>query len=134
MLKSQRSLDQPVAHTHDHWNRHAAYVHAPSTHVEPFMHGDDTHSWIVKHVWPPSDVSYPGWHTHSWCPAPTITHRARRPSQSLSFVAHASTSISQWVPDHPAPHVHSYASTMSVHVEPFMHGEDWHSSALSSQL
>jgi hypothetical protein len=48
---------QPAAHTHDHWKRHAAYVHAPSTHVEPFMHGDDLHSSIVTHDLPPSDVS-----------------------------------------------------------------------------
>jgi hypothetical protein len=48
---------QPAAHTHDHWNRHAAYVHAPSTHVPPFMHGDDLHSWIVTHDLPPFDVS-----------------------------------------------------------------------------
>jgi hypothetical protein len=32
-------------------------VHGPSTHVEPFMHGDDTHSWIVVHALPPSAVS-----------------------------------------------------------------------------
>ena len=48
---------QPAAHTHDHCIRHAAYVHAPSTHVPPFMHGDDLHSWIVVHVLPPSAVS-----------------------------------------------------------------------------
>jgi hypothetical protein len=48
---------QPAAHTHDHWNRHAAYVHAPSTHVLPFMHGDDLHSSIVTHDLPPFDVS-----------------------------------------------------------------------------
>jgi len=48
---------QPSAHTHDHWNKHAAYVHGPSTHVEPFMHGDDEHSWIVVHVLAPSEVS-----------------------------------------------------------------------------
>ena len=56
---------QPDAHTHENWNRHAAYVHGPSTHVEPFMHGDDEHSWIVVHVLAPSSVSYPGWHKHS---------------------------------------------------------------------
>jgi hypothetical protein len=125
---------QPSAHTHDHWNKHAAYVHAPSTHVEPFMHGDDEHSSIVVHVLAPSSVSYPGWHTHSWLPAPTFTHVARSASQSLSSLGHGSTSSSQWPPDHPDAHVHSYANTMSVHVLPFMHGDDAHSSGLISQL
>ena len=56
-LISQCVPAQPFAHTHENWNRHAAYVHGPSTHVEPFMHGDDKHSWIVVHVFAPSDVS-----------------------------------------------------------------------------
>jgi len=30
--------------------------------------------------------------------------------------------------------VHSYASIMSVHVLPFMHGDEPHSSGLTSQL
>jgi hypothetical protein len=67
-------------------------------------------------------------------PAPTITHRARITSQSLSAVAHASTSSSHEPPDHPEPHVHSYAKNMSVHVEPFMHGYEPHSSGYNSQL
>jgi len=54
---SQIAPAYPSAHTHDHWNRHAAYVHGPSTHVAPFMHGDDAHSWVVVHVLPPSLVS-----------------------------------------------------------------------------
>ena len=48
---------QPLAHTHENWNRHAAYVHGPSTHVEPFMHGDDLHSKVVTQLLPPSAVS-----------------------------------------------------------------------------
>jgi hypothetical protein len=56
-LISQSVPAQPGAHTHENWNKHAAYVHGPSTHVAPFMHGDDLHSWIDTHVLPPSDVS-----------------------------------------------------------------------------
>jgi len=125
---------QPFAHTHDHCTRQAAYVHAPSTHVPPFMQGAELHSWIVVHVLPPSLVSYPGWHTHSCLPAPTNTHSARSPSQSFDPLGHGSTSCAQRVPDHPDAHVHSYASTKSVHVLPFMHGDDPHSFALISQL
>jgi hypothetical protein len=67
-------------------------------------------------------------------PAPTGTHLARSASQSFSARVHESTSSSQWPPDHPAPHVHSYAFTMSVHVLPFMHGDDSHSFGFTSQL
>jgi len=125
---------QPFAHTHDHWNRHAAYVHAPSTHVPPFMHGSDAHSSIVVHVLPPSLVSYPTWHTHSCLPAPTNMHSARSPSQSFDPAGQGSTSAAQMTPDHPEAHVHVYASIMSVHVLPFIHGDEPHSSGLISQL
>jgi hypothetical protein len=67
-------------------------------------------------------------------PAPTGTHFARSKSQSFSARLHESTSSSQWPPDQPAPHVHSYAFTMSVHVPLFMHGDEAHSFGLASQL
>ncbi len=43
--------------THAEWYTHAAYVHGPSTHVAPFMHGEELHSWIVVQEAPWSDVS-----------------------------------------------------------------------------
>jgi hypothetical protein len=36
---------------------HAAAEHLPSEHVEPFMHGDDEHSWMFVHFLPPLAVS-----------------------------------------------------------------------------
>ena len=61
-------------------------------------------------------------------------HSARSASQSFAPFGHGSTSSSQLPPDHPAPHVHSYASTMSVHVLPFRHGDEPHSFGFASQL
>jgi hypothetical protein len=98
------------------------------------MHGDDEHSSMFTHVFPPSTATYPGWHTHSCDPTPTCMHSASALSQSFSLNAHASTSDSHNSPDHVSAHVHTYLSTPSVHVEPFMHGDDSQSSSSTSQL
>ena len=47
---------------------------------------------------------------------------------------HSLMSASQLKPVKPAPHVHSYATTMSVHVLPFRHGDEPHSFGFASQL
>jgi hypothetical protein len=61
-------------------------------------------------------------------------HSASFLSQSFSEVAHASTSDAQVAPAHDDAHVHVYLATPSVHVAPFMQGDDKQSLSLISQL
>jgi len=61
-------------------------------------------------------------------------HSASFLSQSFSFKLHASTSDAQVKPDHDDAHVHVNLSTKSVHVEPFMQGDDKQSLSFTSQL
>jgi hypothetical protein len=61
-------------------------------------------------------------------------HSASFLSQSLMDRLHASTSESQNLPDHVDAHVQTNLSTWSVHVEPFLHGDDTQSLSFTSQL
>jgi hypothetical protein len=61
-------------------------------------------------------------------------HSASFLSQSFSFLLQASTSEPQNGPDHDDAHVHVYLATPSVHVAPFLHGDDKQSLSLTSQL
>jgi hypothetical protein len=54
--------------------------------------------------------------------------------QSFSEPAHASTSLPQTAPAHVDAQVHVNFATPSVHVEPFMHGDDTQSLSFTSQL
>jgi hypothetical protein len=56
-MTSHTSPAHPLAHVHDHCTSHAAFVHAPSTHVPSFMHGNEVHSSMFVQVAPPSLVS-----------------------------------------------------------------------------
>jgi len=131
---SQWEPAHPLGHVQLYCTTHAASLHLPSLHVAPFMHGNDEHSAMLVHVFPPSAVSYPTWHTHSCLLTPTWTHFAVFLSQSFSFKLHASTSCSQNLPAHEDEQVHVNLSTKSVHVEPFLHGDDKQSSSFVSQL
>jgi hypothetical protein len=44
------------------------------------------------------------------------------------------TSVLQESSDHPAAHVHENDATCSLHVAPFMHGDDAHSSSSTAQF
>jgi hypothetical protein len=61
-------------------------------------------------------------------------HSASFLSQSFSFSEQASTSEPQNGPENDDAHVHENLFTWSVHVEPFWHGDDAHSSSFTSQL
>jgi hypothetical protein len=61
-------------------------------------------------------------------------HSASALSQVFSAAMQASTSDSHSSPDHVSIHVHTNLSTKSVHVEPFMHGDESQSSSSASQL
>jgi hypothetical protein len=54
--------------------------------------------------------------------------------QSFSDVPQASTSDPHVAPENDDAHVQVYLFTPSLHVAPFMHGDDRHSLTLSSQL
>jgi hypothetical protein len=57
MSSSQCSPAQPAAHEHEYCTAHADPVQSPSEQLPPFMHGEDEHSSMFKHVLPPSSVS-----------------------------------------------------------------------------
>jgi hypothetical protein len=61
-------------------------------------------------------------------------HSASFESQSFSAPVHLSTSALHKVPDHPATQVHEKEFTPSLHVAPFMHGDDVHSLSFVAQL
>jgi hypothetical protein len=61
-------------------------------------------------------------------------HSASDLSQSFSEPAHLSTSLPHTAPAHDVLHVHVNFATPSVHVEPFMHGDDMQSLSSTSQL
>jgi len=61
-------------------------------------------------------------------------HSAFFVSQSFSFSLQGFTAVAHEAPDQPDVHVHVYLPGASVHVPPFMHGEDAQSLISISQL
>ena len=115
------------------------FAEVESEQVAPFLHGDDSHSFLS--VWQLKPVK-PIMHVHVYTPNGTrpVTGctRDEESVHTALFMhgidAHSFVSYSHEAPTNPIGHRHVCTSTPAVHVAPFMHGDDEHSSTSWSQL